>query len=563
MSMDTLVTNTPAQARQSTRVLLAVDGDDQEVVYKELIRRLDKDEHVQLQRVSFSSKALDALQSGIYDLVICGWRLAPSSSEAADDGGGLRLCQQIHELQSPDQKKKRAQLALVVPSKSRVIEDLSTRLQPAPWLFTEDQLNTDLYSSVVEMQRPAKRLDIVITTQAEGDWVYALHGVNFDEPFHPGGQLRLGRALPSGWQDASSDMGPKIEQAWIERFQRLGRNILQGIVELNPLFASQLSTGLRIAGGVDRSRVTFFVGDGHYQMALESIFAPEFEQGDEQPMPVVKSPKFQALAPWIVKAPLFRAMNEKDGIPSCQLSLAVPLRSLIVCADTSGRVKLPSGNSLRLSRLKHIRGECNTLSNVLDQAKKSYLAGVKAIQDLDNSLDARRAGMEGRFVPVDEPVVLGLEGPVTRAAFLAALGRKQDWHIVHFAGHSHFEPGPDGQPGKGYLFLGEPNAPEAVDISELVPELRRSKLLYLSSCHGANASFVVQAADSGVPSVIGFRTLVGDEPAKTYAFTFYSNLLGQRAVDVAFLEARRKMYMRNPSDGTWASAMLIMGRGKL
>jgi CHAT domain-containing protein len=97
-----------------------------------------------------------------------------------------------------------------------------------------------------------------------------------------------------------------------------------------------------------------------------------------------------------------------------------------------------------------------------------------------------------------------------------------------------------------------------VRINQVAPYLRRSKLVYLSSCNSGNAGFALEAARQGIPAVVGFRWSVRDDYADIHARLFYRTLFKERAIDTALWKTRRAMHRRRRGDRTWASSMLVM-----
>src|SRR5262249_2477567 len=128
--------------------------------------------------------------------------------------------------------------------------------------------------------------------------------------------------------------------------------------------------------------------------------------------------------PWMVRAPMSRHIA---GVPhSADVLLEGrnrPLRTLIVCADTSGYadgVNAAAG-AVELKSLKGIHRECETIRGIF----RSEFGAI---------------GNHAPEVLCNQP-----GAPLTEARFLAAL--EKPWDIVHFAGHSHYEPANN----KGYL----------------------------------------------------------------------------------------------------------------
>lgn len=148
----------------------------------------------------------------------------------------------------------------------------------------------------------------------------------------------------------------------------------------------------------------------------------------------------------------------------------------------------------------------------------------------------------------------------------------ENYDIVHYAGHGWYDPE---TPNNSSLFFwsepGKKGKPLAMRATELTNLLRQSavRLFYLSSCYGTtsadgadisvNSDFLGIAhaiINAGVPSVIGFRSAVGDAGAIELASHFYKSFLNRGRLDVALWEARCEL-AANRSDPTWLLPILI------
>jgi hypothetical protein len=310
----------------------------------------------------------------------------------------------------------------------------------------------------------------------------------------------------------------EARQGWSEIFYGLGRSIVAGFCEDNPMFGEQLRAGMEDAGGLSNTRVTFIVADALYEIALEAISSP-----------VAELPE-----PWMIHAPLVRSIA---GVVPADTQLFEgpprPLRCLILCADASGVVDTlqEEGRPLNLAVLSHVRKECEEVRRLFSRV-------------------ARQLGFE-------EPRVVGGDdnAPLTQERLLDVLREATPWDVVHFAGHSYHS---RDNPGQASLIVGQRDKPVAVRINEIAPYLRRSKLVYLSSCNSGNAGFAFEAAQQGIPAIVGFRWGVRDDYADIHARLFYRKLFKDRAIDTALWKTRRAMHRFMRDDRTWASSMLVM-----
>jgi hypothetical protein len=135
----------------------------------------------------------------------------------------------------------------------------------------------------------------------------------------------------------------------------------------------------------------------------------------------------------------------------------------------------------------------------------------------------------------------------------------EDWHLVHFAGHSYY----DEQHKEGYVLLPErlSTVPQLVDARSFAGFFREvPRFVYLSSCESSGDAFVFELANVGIPAVAGFRWNVAETSAFEYAMCFYRHLLAERCLEVAFWKARKEIHDHDATEENliWASAMLII-----
>jgi hypothetical protein len=209
-----------------------------------------------------------------------------------------------------------------------------------------------------------------------------------------------------------------------------------------------------------------------------------------------------------------------------------PLRCLILCADASGVVDTlqEDGRPLTLATLTHVRKECEEVRRLFSRV-------------------ARQLGF-------DEPRVVGGDdnAPLTQERLLDVLREPTPWDVVHFAGHSYHS---RDNPGQASLIVGQRDKPIAVRINEVAPYLRRSKLVYLSSCNSGNAGFAFEPRSRGfrdrrLPLGCARRLRRHPRPA------VHRKLFKDRAIDTALWKTRRAMHRFMRDDRTWASSMLVM-----
>ncbi len=132
-----------------------------------------------------------------------------------------------------------------------------------------------------------------------------------------------------------------------------------------------------------------------------------------------------------------------------------------------------------------------------------------------------------------------------------------DWHIVHYVGHSVAAQANSGK--SGYLILPGGSKVAPVTVNSVLAELpgAGTRFLYFSSCQFGSAEVALATAQWQVPSSIGFRWNVNDNSALIFARYFYHALFCERlTVDEAVRDARRKTKEKTPdSDLAWVSAV--------
>ena len=422
------------RARKATRRVLLVfsdqDGDLADLIHKYLGGR----ENITVDRENNEEKALSRLEDSRYHLIVIGLRLAANSRETVGDHGGMQLATHIKTWLPA------ARIAIVTPAFSNVIQRRCLEL-PAPPAAQFSVSSPDLASTILEhaenFTEPRRRLDVAITASDGNEWDYELRGEGFD--YLKPGHLTLGTALIEGWRLTGS-LIPHGSDHWMESFSGLGKNIITGLCEGNKEFRKEVQAGLDEAGGLANTRVSFNVSQHHYELALEAVCSPLNELPE----------------PWAVHAPLLRTVLGGEGGASARLfeGRPRPLRALIVCADTDGSSNVldDNGLSIRLGKLHNLDAECKRLQKLLERTKTVRFGEVRGMG-------------------------YGGDPPVTLRRFHDALKEQPPWDVVHFAGHAYFRRD-SGELGQGFLFVGSPGEPEAVEIKAVIPYLRKARLLY-------------------------------------------------------------------------------------
>lgn len=446
---------------------------------------------------------------------IIGHALAVDGRSPIDDDGGIALCSLLRE------RGRDYPILLLIPYMTVVtnsLTELCQKLNVTPYRTGSDVLAI-IRRQVLMYKPPAKTLDVMLRLQSDAKWAYELLGVQFK--FYRTGPLSLDLPLLAMARSLSDTIGTTPGAEWYTLFRTLGRSLTQRMCE-ETRFGIELSEGIKLAGGIESVRISFSLGSvdrTHYPIALEALFTPS-----EYPE-----------VPWMVRAPCYRNVaSGRRTAPTLFGSSNAPLNILLVTANAHGFVDGlgAGGAALQLCALAKAERECIGL--------KRHLRHHKAV-----------GGLELLNVPATEKL--------SRAVLLDKL-EARDWSVVHFAGHSFARE--DGEKeSRGYVFVGGAGSPEAVDIDEIAPLLRRVTMVYLSSCDSSSPAFAIELARHGVPIVIGFRWKVDDWFAALHAHLFYRYLFRDRNVETAFLQTRRAIHRRySDRDRIWASSMLLFGR---
>ncbi len=241
---------------------------------------------------------------------------------------------------------------------------------------------------------------------------------------------------------------------------------------------------------------------------------------------------------WMLQAPLFRSvmLDSESGWPSERplfedRNRHTPINCLLINADTQGTVGQLQHTLPQLFRTKE---ECERVQ-----------------EELNLNKDVLNIG-EIRLLSNDEP------SPQDWACWenVQDVLRSQQWHIVHYAGHSLYKH------QCGYIFLPKKHSgtPQPIRAREFAGAFDQPpQFVYLSSCKSSADGFVFELAKI-VPAVAGFRWVVEENAAFEYSKSFYHHLLKERCLEVAFWRARKEIHEQAQfqRDLVWAGAMLIL-----
>jgi hypothetical protein len=453
--------------------------------------------------------------------VIVGHALAQDGKSPVKEDGGIALSEELRR------QGFMAPILLLVPHATPLTNDLLARCHAAG--VTHYSTGADVFGLIQKQVKlyelPRRTLDILLRRQSDGAWDYELLGVNFQ--YHKTGPLQLDSDFLDLLLNISESIGKDESSGWYKSFHQIGKSLRTRLCS-DTKFGKELREAIQLAGSIENARISVSwssIDRTHYPVALEALFPPE-----EYPE-----------CPWMVKAPLSR--NIKAGYSFAKPLFGnwdAPLRMLLVSASTHGMVKdvtTMDGRLLQLKPLKKAERECLGLQRHLARHTRDHT--LQQLEYVGNSA----------------------EGRLSRLRLFDKL-ESCNWSIVHFAGHS-FAKEDGNKESRGYLFVGGPDEPEAIDIEEIAPLLRNTTMVYLSSCDSTSAAFAFELARHGVPIVICFRWKVDDTFAALHAHLFYRYLFAERGVEKAFLQTRKSIHQRYSNvDRAWASSTLLFGASR-
>jgi hypothetical protein len=313
------------------------------------------------------------------------------------------------------------------------------------------------------------------------------------------------------------------DEEWFERLKELSNDLRELLFRGgrdNMDFWDRFLKHRERVGGVSHSRVRVTVDDETHSMLFEAL--RDSEDPDDE-FWVLNAPVFRRYAQQMTLPPLFK---EKDPATRDK-----PINCLIIEADPEpGVVVDPSGNDERFPRLKYLTSEADGVEEILRQHAGGRVERL-SLEAVDGDLCAQ---------------------------VVAKLGEQQ-WHVVHFCGHV------SGDAERAGLVL-RANAAGILPVKKLANALTRTQLLFLSSCRSASTRIVMHAVERHVSAVVGFQWVIDDRAASEFALDFYRQLFSStdprtRDLEYALLEARRKVYKRNPGHPSWVAPVLVMQMG--
>jgi hypothetical protein len=305
---------------------------------------------------------------------------------------------------------------------------------------------------------------------------------------------------------------------WKVFLSDIGEVLLREILLKNPEVMDYYTRLTGEVGGCENFRIRFITGEETYPLNLEAILAPSDKENDDF---------------WMLKAPVCRRLNVGDlrmyplfENPN-QKEMLQEINCLVIKADVHGWEKK---SKIELKQLENISVEARQLGERLSELEDNHTIGT--------FMSIPKGGTE-----------------CTKEAVEAALKSGKEWHLVHYAGHSHYT-----ADDKGYVFFSRKGRPDPVDIQVFAQWLRKAKtrFVYLSSCESSKLKFVHELAKKSVPAVIGYRWDIDDDKAAEQANIFYNHLFREQSLEYAFLKTRQQVSQQCPEHIIWAAPVLVM-----
>ncbi|MES1260504.1 MAG: CHAT domain-containing protein [Acidobacteriota bacterium] len=398
---------------------------------------------------------------------------------------------------------------LLTPTQSEKLRRAEPRLYRCTQVPTGGTMFQDVAKAALETIRdtPAKYLDVEIQLRGRAQWNYKIVGKGF--PYSYEGVLLIDEKTLADLSLHSRVLGDVVE-TWKEMLGLVG-GMLSDALWRKREDLEYIWEGLAASEGEENTRLRFVVTPEFHDLVLEAL-----------PCPRSKSEY------WMLKAPVYRRLfAEQPNTGGCLFQGGEPINCLIIEADVSGWV---DDLHVRLREATSLQEECKWLFGWFDSHREvlnhGRLEWVKA---------------EAGKPPLAERVQELLES--------------RDWGIIHYAGHSYYDPAKKA----GYVFFPDAKkAIEKIDITKFSGWLRKSTFVYLSSCDSGSGPFMFELANRRVPNLVGFRWPIDDQLAFEYSRAFYTSLLDKKSLERSFLKARQTLHASYPGDRIWATPLLIM-----
>ncbi|KQP13694.1 CHAT domain-containing protein [Pseudorhodoferax sp. Leaf267] len=363
------------------------------------------------------------------------------------------------------------------------------------------------------------RLNIDLCNMQTASWQLQRRG---GDDFEATGTLQLDQRLLERIIEDSAELETRVAEHrddWLKKMERLSADLHQLLFKGGtPNFGcwDRFSEQRRHVGGVANTRVRVTVNQATHPVLVEAL---KDEGGDVDSYWMLQAPVFRRYESTTAYPPLFKDHESRHGLINC----------LVIEADgKAGNVPDGHGGGQGFDRLPHCETECREIVQTLTRAA---------------NCDVTHLRVQGLGADVATPVL--------------ELLRERRWHLVHFSGHLSG----DHAQQAGLVLRADRGG--ILPVQQLVRQLGRTQLLFLSSCRSASAKVVMQAVEHHVPALLGFQWPIDDGAASRFAQTFYRLLFDpqdscHRYLEYAFMKARKAAYAHAPEHPSWVAPVLLM-----
>lgn len=360
-------------------------------------------------------------------------------------------------------------------------------------------------------------LEITLQDNNNGLWRLSRYGRIEDGSSGP---LRIDPDVFAELVRCSQELERRPDDGWTALMERVAdqlHRLLFNGAQQNTMLWDRFTDMRNTVGGTENVRVFFTTDSRSPPIVFEAL------RGSDKDF-------------WMLKAPITRQYNvagDQRPLFKDDRSRRGPINCLIIEADPAGGTILEERWRCTLKELPELDGESEEVVRILAEAKAAGL-GVGRIERLRvNRLD-------------DDPI----------QTVLKRLDDGTTWHLLHFAGHGAL----DNRGMPGLVLVARDGG--VLPFNALTAKLRKTQLLFVSSCRSADSAFLTRVVDSVVPAVLGYRWPVQDFGAARFAVAFYEALFKRgapsfKSLEYAILEARKKAYSTRADEITWASPLLV------
>jgi CHAT domain len=449
-------------------------------------------------------------KKGPYDLLIVALDIPTDSAAPLDlaQQNGVSLLRRVRNdsLNTP--------AILVIDNIDNQLFGLVAKLEPCvPFLKSGDTWEDNLIRQVQNLlpsftrtgqkAGPSKvsRVDIFLNFDRETGNYSMLGELNIEmEPLKVN-FFRLKKLVRRSWW-----VGQLHPPDWQDAFCDVGGTLLDELFANNWLFAQNFRTLVERSRGAQNVKIRFVIEPKAHPIALEALIDERNEY-------------------WMLRSPIYRKayiVGDENALSSFDNTAWIGCRCLIIQAATEGSA---TGVPTQLGQLQYANDEGRWLMAFLKR----------------NGIYVERLNGSRRSPASWENVKKRL--------------KNDSWDIVHYIGHSFYDPR---RGGKGTVFFPGLTGPEAVSCDDFAVNLReaRTRLVYMSSCR--SAAFAFELATKRIPSIVAFRWDIDDDKAVEHTKRFYGKLIKDRKpMEFAFLDLRKELHEEYGENLIWAASMLI------